>query len=254
MGAPTRHRASAQLLAGLALAACCVAVISAQSGSDWQSLFNGKDLSGWTVTASSRAGAVPSPPANWKVEDGVLVAGQGGGRGSLVSDERFKDFELTLEFMLAEQGTQCSDELVGAEQHNASADKACLYNTGVTFRNGYQVNIGRREAGEFIGLVVHRKAPGAIRGNVLWLDRGDQKFPGLRRTAAWNALVIAATGTRIRVTLNGTQICDVEDDPSDPAEARWKEPGPISLQWPPASEAGGFVGSVKFRNIRIRRL
>ena len=250
MRAPTIPRA----FAGFALAACYAAGSSAQPAGDWLPLFNGRDLSGWTVAASSRAGAAPASPANWKVEDGVLIAGQGGGRGSLVSDERFRDFELALEFMLAEHGTQCSDELAGAEQHNASADKSCLYNSGVTFRNGYQVNIGRREAGEFIGLVVHREAPGAIRGNVLWLDRGDQKFPGLRRTASWNALVIAATGTRIRVTLNGTQICDVEDDPSDPSEARWKEPGPISLQWPPASEAGGFTGSVKFRNIRIRRL
>jgi hypothetical protein len=253
MGAPTLEHALARSLASLALAACYAAATAAQSG-DWHTLFNGKDLSGWTVAASSRPGAAPAPPANWKVEDGVLVAGQGGGRGSLISEERFKDFELALEFMLAEQGTQCSEELVGAEQHNASADKACLYNSGVTFRNGYQVNIGRREAGEFIGLVVHRKAPGAIRGNVLWLDRGDQKFPGLRRTAVWNDLVISAAGTRIRVTLNGTQICDVVDDPLDPAEASWKDAAPISLQWPPASEAGGFVGSVKFRNIRIRRL
>ena len=47
--------------------------------------------------------------------------------------------------------------------------RPCLYNSGISFRTGYQVNIGRREAGEFIGIVVHRKAPGAIRGNVLWL-------------------------------------------------------------------------------------
>lgn len=249
-----RHRVSAQLLASLALAACCAAAGSAQSAGDWQPLFNGKDLSGWTVAASSRAGAAPAPPANWQVEDGVLVAGQGGGRGSLVSDERFKDFELALEFMLAEHGTQCSAELTGVDQHNASADKACLYNSGVTFRTGYQINLGRREAGEFIGLVVHRKAPGAIRGNVLWLDPGDQEFPGLRRQGAWNELVIGAQGARIWATLNGTRICDVVDDPADPAEARWKEAGPISLQWPPASESGGFAGTVKFRNIRIRRL
>ena len=113
----------------------------------------------------------------------MLVGGQGTGRGSLVTTEQFKDFELDLEFMLAELGTQCSAELVGANQENASKDKSCLYNSGISFRTGYQLNIGRREAGEFIGIVVHRKAPGAIRGNVLWLSTGDEKFPKLRKKA-----------------------------------------------------------------------
>ena len=51
----------------------------------------------------------------------MLVGGQGTGRGSLVTTEEFKDFELDLEFMLAEHGTQCSAQLVGPEQANASA-------------------------------------------------------------------------------------------------------------------------------------
>jgi hypothetical protein len=230
--------------------------LPAQSDGEWQALFNGKDLTGWTIAGG--AGAAPDgvtpPPAPWKVEGGVLVGGRGEGRGRLVSNERFKDFELVLDFMLAEHGTRCSAGLAGAEPVNASLDKACLYNSGVTFRTGYQVNIGRREAGEFIGIVVHRRAPGAIRGNVLWLDSGDEKFPGLRRKEDWNQLVIAARGPHIQVTLNGTRICDVIDDPLDPAEASWKDAGPISLQWPPAGEAGGFAGFVKYRNVRIRRL
>ena len=171
-----------------------------------------------------------------------------------MTTETFKDFELELDFLLTEHGTGCSAELVGPEQANASADKACLYNSGITFRTGYQVNLGRREAGEFIGIVIHRKSPKAIRGNVLWLDTGDEKFPNLRKKADWNQLRIAAKGTGITVHLNGTRICEVQDDPTDPAEAKWKEPGPISLQWPPAGESGGAAGSVKYRNIRIREL
>ena len=235
--------------------------ISAQSPGPWKTLFNGKDLTGWTVAAgrgggNNPAGAAPAapPPAAWKVEDGVLVGGQGTGRGSLVSAEQFKDFELELEFMLAEHGTQCSAELVGPNQENASADKTCLYNSGISFRTGYQLNLGRREAGEFIGVVVHRKAPGAIRGNVLWLDKGDEKHQGLRKKEGWNSVRITAKGSHITATLNGTKICDFTDDPTDPAEARWKEAGPISLQWPPAGESGGFAGYVKYRNIRIREL
>jgi hypothetical protein len=237
--------------------------IGAQSPGPWKPLFNGKDLSGWTVAAgrggSGAAPATAGAPApatpTWKVDGGVLVGGEGGGRsGGLVSDEQFKDFELELDFMLAEHGTQCSAELVGPEQANASTEKTCLYNSGVSFRTGYQVNLGRREAGEFIGIVVHRKAPGAIRGNVLWLSTGDEKFPNLRKKEDWNHLQISAKGPHMTVSLNGKKICDITDDPTDPAEAKWKEAGPISLQWPPAGESGGFAGYVKYKNIRIRQL
>ncbi len=110
--------------------------LGAQSPGPWKPLFNGKDLSGWTVAAGRRGGggtpnaaapdaAAPPPAPSWKVEEGVLVGGQGAGRGSLVSNEQFKDFELELDFMLAEHGTQCSAELVGEKQENASADRSC---------------------------------------------------------------------------------------------------------------------------------
>jgi hypothetical protein len=55
------------------------------------------------------------------------------------------------------------------------------------------------------------------------------------------------------VTLNGTEICDVTDNPTDSAEAAWKEAGPISFQWPHDGEAG-FAGFVKLRNVRARDL
>jgi hypothetical protein len=203
-----------------------------QAATAWKDLFNGTDLTGWSTGTAA-----------WKVENGVIVGGQGGGRGSLVSKDLYKDFELELDFLLAEQpsapGGPCD---------------TCTYNSGVSLRTGYQVNIGRREAGEFIGVVVHRVHPGAIRGNVLWLDTGDEKFPNLRRKEDWNHLQISFKGPRLQVTLNGTKICDVTDNPTDPSEAAWKEAGPISFQWPPAGEAGGFAGFVKFRNARIRGL
>jgi Domain of Unknown Function (DUF1080) len=246
-----------RMCVSLGTAATVLAVtlaVSAQSPGEWKPLFNGTDLTGWTI-AAGRSGAVASatgtpPPPAWKVENGVLVGGQGV-RGSLVTVGQYKDFELELDFMLAEHGTECSAELVGPNEENASKDKTCLYNSGITFRTGYQLNLGRREAGEFIGIVVHRQAPGAIRGNVLWLDKGDAKFPGLRKTQDWNTLRLSANGPHLQVFLNGTKICDVTDNPTDPAEAKWKEAGPISVQSP---YTPGFEGFVKYRNLRIRQL
>src|SRR5215510_5688108 len=104
-------------------------VVSAQGSGEWKPLLNGKDLSGWTVAAgrggaNANPNAPPPQPAQWKVENGVLVGGQGTGRGSLVSSEQYKDFELEFEFMLAELGTKCSAELIGEKQENASEDKS----------------------------------------------------------------------------------------------------------------------------------
>jgi hypothetical protein len=53
--------------------------------------------------------------------------------------------------------------------------------------------------------------------------------------------------------LNETKICDVTDNPTDPAEAAWKDAGPISFQWPHGGDPD-FAGFVKIRNVRIRQL
>jgi Domain of Unknown Function (DUF1080) len=261
---------------------------SVQSQGDWRPLFNGKDLSGWTVLAGGRGGgraggttaapAQPAPPPvalstspedrGWKVEDGAITsvppaAGQRG--GSLATVDKFKEVELEFDFMLAEAGTKCTPKL-GEKQANLSEDKTCTFNSGVSFRNGYQLNLGRREAGEYIGIVVHRTVPEAIRGNVDWLSTGDcgaknntylqdcDEFPMIRKKGDWNHVRLSFKGSHLQVWLNNTQIVDVVDDPTDPAEASWKEAAPISFQWPPAGESGGFAGSVKYKNIRARQL
>ena len=116
------------------------------------------------------------------------------------------------------------------------------------------MNIGRREAGEFIGIVVHRKAPGAIRGNVLWLSTGDEKFPGLRKKGTGTVCSSVPKVRKSTATLNGRQIADITDDPTDPAEARWKEAGADQPAVAPSRRVGGAAGYVKYRNIRVRSL
>jgi 3-keto-disaccharide hydrolase len=61
-------------------------------------LFDGKDLSQWTAGGRGAAGA-PTPPLQapgWKVENGYMEVTPGA--GSLTSKERFKDFQLHVEF------------------------------------------------------------------------------------------------------------------------------------------------------------
>lgn len=67
--------------------------------SDAVILFDGKDLSKWNVAAGRGRGgdATPPPPSQgWKVENGWMEVTPGS--GSLSSKERFKDFQLHVEF------------------------------------------------------------------------------------------------------------------------------------------------------------
>ena len=62
----------------------------------WVSLFNGKDLTGWTVHGK----------AAWSVQDGVLVGV--GGMGHIYTDVTVSDFEAKGRFRISEQGSKAN--------------------------------------------------------------------------------------------------------------------------------------------------
>ncbi len=204
------------------ISAALLLALLASCASASEPLFNGKDLAGWT----------PVGTAVWRAEDGVLVGGQDGDpkrSGVLATKELYKDFELTLEFLIDEHGK---------------------YNSGVYIRNDagsagqatYQINIGRGAAGEYCGGVVVRRGK-----DIEWLGKGDEK-DAIRKPLAWNTMRILAKGAHIEVDLNGVRVADVTDPEPKP---RYLEKGVISFQ---TYGAEGHSGFVKFRNLRIREL
>lgn len=75
-----------------ALLCFCVIAWSWSVKPKWISLFNGKDVTGWTVRGD----------ATWSVADGVIV-GQNG-RGHLYAAPVVKDFEVKGEFRITDHG------------------------------------------------------------------------------------------------------------------------------------------------------
>jgi hypothetical protein len=65
---------------------------SGEAKSKWISLFNGKDLTGWTVHGK----------AEWSVQDGVLVGS--GGMGHIYTDATGSNFEVKGMFRVTGQG------------------------------------------------------------------------------------------------------------------------------------------------------
>lgn len=252
----TRVGSLVRLTLTAAVAVLAVAAIAAQNPGAWKVLFDGGDLSAFTMPAGrGRSGAPPpdpNAPWGWHVENGVLIGGQakpGERTGSLATLDKYYDFEIELEFQISELGTGCTDVL-GPEEQNMSP-RPCVYNSGISYRSGYQLNIGNRAAGEYIGLVIHREDPKAIRGNILWLSHGDKDHPGLRKNDDWNTLRIAVRGDHHETWLNGTKIVDVMDKSTLESEAAWRQPQPVTIQMPYSDIEGGFV---KYRNVRIRTL
>lgn len=213
-----------KLLSGIALAVvgamlsgCALTPTGAERPRPgWQPLFNSRNLTNWTQLGSAR----------WNVTNGVIYGGQDGDpkrSGLLATKAQFQDFELELEFMIDEHGK---------------------YNSGVYLRNepgrggrtGYQINIGRGAAEEYVGLYTDR-----------WLDKGDE-HDAIRKKLAWNKLYIYAKGAHIKARLNGVEIVDYVDAEPKP---RFLQPGVIGLQ---TYGAGGHAGWVRFRNIRVREL
>ena len=201
-----------------AVVACAVLPIFAADNqkASWRPLFNGADLTNWTQIGSAR----------WNVTNGVIYGGQEGDpkrSGLLATKDQFQDFELELDFMIDEHGKYNSGVYLRQEP-------------GKGGRTGYQINIGRGAAEEYVGLYTDR-----------WLSKGDEKDT-IRKKLEWNHLYIYAKGAHIKAKLNGVEIVDYKDAEPKP---KFLEPGVIALQ---TYGAEGHAGWVRFRNIRIREL
>jgi hypothetical protein len=168
------------------------------------SLFDGKSLSGWTVSKSNSSSV-------WKVENGDLITpGEG---PELISDAKFQDFKLHVEF-------------------NCGPNS----NSGVYLRGRYEVQIETDSANE----------PASQRiGGVYGFLAPTPELP--RKPGEWQTFDITLIGRMVSVAQNGRTIINNSEIPGitggalDSHEAL---PGPIYLQ-------GSEKGRVAFRNMVI---
>jgi hypothetical protein len=197
------------------------AITGAEKG--FTDLFNGKDLTGWTLVNGRGKGYV--------VENGVLVCPEDGG-GNLFTEKEYSDFTLRLEWRLWDGG------------NNGVAIRAPL--EGDAAYVGMEIQV-LDEASE-----KYKKPPGLrpqqMTGSVY--DVFAAKSGHVKREGQWNTFEIVAKGRKIKVTLNGVVITDVDLDSVKDEAVLKKHPGL-------ARKSGhiGFLGHgtrVEFRNIRIK--
>jgi hypothetical protein len=155
-------------------------------------LFNGEDLSGWTVYGTEK----------WFVEDGLLVceSGPDKGYGYLGTDETFKNFELTLEFKQGADG-----------------------NSGVFFRSSI-------EGTKITGWQAEVAPPGSNTGGIYesygrgWLIKPKPEKDKALKFGEWNRMKIRVVDEEVTTWLNGTKMIHLKDEKIGQAE------GSIALQ------------------------
>jgi len=166
-------------------------------------LFNGNDLSGWTVYGTEK----------WYVEDGNIVCESGPDEeyGYLGTDKSFKDFDLTLQFKQEADG-----------------------NSGVFIRSSI-------EGTKISGWQAEVAPPGHDTGGIYesygrgWLLKPDPAKDKALNMGEWNTMRIQAKGDKVTTWLNGHQMVELVDEKIGAAEGKIAlqihDGGGIKVRW-----------------------
>lgn len=146
----------------------------------FKSLFNGKDLTGWTVHGTEK----------WYVENGNLVCESGPDKqyGYLSTNKSYKNFVLTLSFKLEANG-----------------------NSGIFIRSGIE---GTKISGWQVEVAPPKLHTGGIyesygRG---WLIQPKPEDEDRLKPTEWNDMRIQVKDDEVTTWLNGRQMVNLKDE------------------------------------------
>ena len=244
-----------QLVTTLLLAlAVCVAPLAAQDAPPpgFESLFNGKDLTGWRVPAGDNG--------HWRVVDGVIdydAQSEAAGDKALWTEREFGDFTLRVDWRIKETPyTNPNVHIVkpdGTSKLGVDGKPVLMAvpdsDSGIYLRgkDKAQVNIWCWPvgSGEVYGYRTDEKMPAAVRAGVTPKKLAD------RNIGEWNTFEITVRGNRLTVVLNGERVIENAELPGVPPR------GPIALQHHGSKKDGQWNSPpalVQFRRISIKRL
>ena len=170
----------------------------------YKKLFNGKDLTGWTIHGTEK----------WYVKDGVLICESGPDKqyGYLSTNKNYKNFILTLQFKQDANG-----------------------NSGVFFRS--QIPEGVKISGWQAEVAPPGMHTGGIyesygRGWLIQPKKEDEKY---LKMGKWNAYKIKVDGDEVTTWLNGHLMCHIKDEKIGQGEGfialQIHEGGGIKVSW-----------------------
>lgn len=179
--------------------------------SSYKKIFNEKDLTGWINYGTEK----------WYVENGILVCESGPDKqyGYLGTEQDFRDFDLSLEFMQEANG-----------------------NSGVFFRSSI-------EGTKITGWQAEVAPPGMHTGGIYesygrgWLIQPEAGSDNSLKMGDWNKMRVQVKGDKVTTWLNGQQMISLVDEKIGDAT------GKIALQ---IHDGGGI--KVKWRNLKVKEI
>lgn len=167
------------------------------------SLFNGKDLTGWTINGTEK----------WYVENGLLVCESGPDKqyGYLSTNKSYKNFDLTVQFKQEANG-----------------------NSGVFFRSSIE---GVKISGWQVEVAPINQHTGGIyesygRG---WLIQPNVEHEKYLKSGKWNTLRIKVVNDQVTTWLNGHMMVDLKDEKIGKGEGflalQIHDGGGIKVKW-----------------------
>jgi hypothetical protein len=183
----------------------------------WESLFNGEDLDGWSVKC------IPSDVSKiyWSVKEGYIECNSLGDKDHnyvwLATDKQFCDFHLKLKFQLFKESGG---------------------NSGVQFRSSYDDSEGATYGGWLNGPQVDIHGPDPFRTGLIydetdgvrhwihpslpdWQIAPEQAPESALNTVlffyeddpeAWNSMEIICTGMMVKTKVNGNLVSEYDGD------------------------------------------
>ena len=149
-------------------------------GQTFQKLFNGKDLTGWTINGTEK----------WYVDNGELVCESGPDKqyGYLSTNKQYKNFVLDLYFKL-----------------EANGNSGVFIRSGIegTKISGWQVEVA--PAGLHTGGVYESYGRG-------WLIQPKPEDEKWLDSTGWNHMIITVNGDSVTSNLNGHQMVQIKDE------------------------------------------
>ena len=156
--------------------------------------------------------------ANWRAEDGAIVADKAKVASYLVSKNSYKDFQIKAEFW-ADHTTNSGIFIRLSDPKSVAAT------------NSYEVNI-------------YDQRPDPVYGTAAIVDFA-KVVPMPKAGGKWNTFLITAKGSNLMVEFNGVQTVNINDSKF--------ASGPIALQFGngPKDAPGGVI---KWRKVQITSL
>lgn len=245
--------ASALLLAGGLFAAPASADDAAQKNADdegFVSIFDGKSLDGWKISAKTGHSGPSKHKSGgkWEVVDGAIIGSQDipGNGGIVITEKQYGDFEVVLEmkndfgpdsglFLRSTEDGKCYQAMI---DYHANGNLMGIYGEGIggkphvfNFSFGQQVTEIKPHDAEFK------------------LPIEPSKWPEFWKHGQWNELKARIENNPPKITtwINGVKFMEYQD-----TEKRLAERGGIALQ---VHGGGDFTKEyVRYRAIRVREL